>query len=100
MKFIPIPKDHIDSMWGHVEPIVRRAVGIEFNVIGLPGHIVLGVPLSLGVGRVFVDPFHGGRILTYDDCIDIVNRYNITFREDMIRPLSHKDVWQRMIRNL
>lgn len=28
MQFIPIPKDHIDSMWQHVEPIVRRAVGL------------------------------------------------------------------------
>lgn len=28
MRFIPIPKDHIDSMWEHVEPIIRRAVGL------------------------------------------------------------------------
>ena len=28
MNFMPIPKDHIDSMWEHVEPIIKRAVGL------------------------------------------------------------------------
>jgi hypothetical protein len=28
MKFIPIPKDHVESMWKHVEPILERAVGL------------------------------------------------------------------------
>jgi len=26
MKFIPIPKDHVASMWQYVEPILKRAV--------------------------------------------------------------------------
>ena len=80
--------------------IVRRAYGINLDVIGLPGHIIIGVPLSLGAGQIFVDPFDGGRILTYDDCREIVERYNITFRDEMTNPITHKDVWQRMIRNL
>lgn len=28
MQFIPIPKDHVESMWQHVEPILQRAVGL------------------------------------------------------------------------
>eukprot|EP00956_Cyclotella_meneghiniana_P004902 scaffold6050_cov70-Cyclotella_meneghiniana.AAC.6 len=79
--------------------IVRRAFGISLDVIGLPGHIIIGVPQSFGAGQIFVDPFDCGRILTYDDCREIVERYNITFRDEMANPIT-KDVWQRMIRNL
>ncbi|KAL7476641.1 hypothetical protein ACHAW6_002489 [Cyclotella cf. meneghiniana] len=80
--------------------VVRRAFDIELDIIGLPGHIVIGVPQRISAERIFVDPFNGGRILTYDACRQLVSRYNITFREDMVNPISQKEVWQRMIRNL
>lgn len=80
--------------------VVRKAFGIELDVIGLPGHIVVGVPEKFSSERIFVDPFNSGRILSYNDCREIVNRYNITFHERMIDPISQVDVWQRMIRNL
>eukprot|EP00804_Cyclotella_cryptica_P003956 CCRYP_013876-RA/>CCRYP_013876-RA protein AED:0.15 eAED:0.15 QI:0/-1/0/1/-1/1/1/0/416 len=80
--------------------IVRRAFDIELDIIGLPGHIVIGIPQRIGAERIFVDPFNGGRVLNYEACCQIVSRYNITFREDMINPISQKEVWQRMIRNL
>ena len=28
MKFIPIPKEHLDNMWPHVEPVLQAAVGL------------------------------------------------------------------------
>lgn len=28
MKFIPIPKEHLDNMWQHVEPVLRSAVSL------------------------------------------------------------------------
>ena len=80
--------------------IVREAFGIELDVIGLPGHIIVGVPAHLGGGQIFVDPFNFGRILNYDDCREIVERYNITFHDQMVEPISHVEVWQRIIRNL
>ena len=62
----------------------------------------MGVPFNGGDNnsRVFVDPFHEGRILSFADCQAIVARYNITFNDDMIRPISNEQVWQRMVRNL
>ena len=80
--------------------IVRKAFGIELDVIGLPGHIVVGVPQSISNERIFADPFHNGRLLTFEDCRDLVSRYNITFRDEFVNPMDHKAVWQRMIRNL
>lgn len=80
--------------------VVRRAFGIELDGIGLPGHIVVGVPQSISAGRIFVDPFYGGRVLAFEDCRNIVSRYNITFRDEFVNPMDHNVVWQRMIRNL
>ncbi len=28
MQFLPIPKDHVDSMWEHIEPIIKRSVSL------------------------------------------------------------------------
>mmetsp|Transcript_741 Transcript_741/g.1525 ORF Transcript_741/g.1525 Transcript_741/m.1525 type:complete len:473 (-) Transcript_741:269-1687(-) len=83
--------------------VVRRACGIELDIIGLPGHIVVGLPHEPGAPdsqRVFVDTFHHGRILSFEEAQNIVTRYNIMFREEMVRPISHQQVWQRMVRNL
>ena len=62
----------------------------------------MGVPSNGGDNNshVFVDPFHEGRILSFTDCQDIAAGYNITFNDDMIRPISNEQVWQRMVRNL
>lgn len=68
----------------------------------MAGHIVVGVPYD-GVpnsSRVFIDPFNGGRILSYADCAEMVTRYNISFHPDMVNPLSNVKVWQRMVGNL
>lgn len=83
--------------------VVRRVCNVDMNIVGLPGHIVVGVPFNDEddlESRLFVDPFHEGRILSYTDCQDIVSRYNITFNTDMVRPISNEEVWQRIIRNL
>jgi len=82
--------------------IVRRVCGVQMDIIGLPGHIVVGVPPNGGddTSRVFVDPFHEGRILNLADCQAIVERYNMTYTDDMVRPISNERVWERMVRNL
>ena len=82
--------------------VVRRVCDVTMDVIGLPGHIVVGVPFN-GIdnrARVFVDVFNGASVLTYTDCQNIVARYNMTFSDNMLRPISNADVWQRILRNL
>ena len=68
----------------------------------MSGHIVVGVPYD-GIpnsSRVFIDPFNGGRILSYADCSEIVARHNISFHPGMVIPSSNEKVWQRMVGNL
>ena len=42
--------------------VVRRIIGVELDIIGLPGHIVVGAPSdgTSNTNRIFVDPFHQG----------------------------------------
>lgn len=83
--------------------VVRRVCGVQLDLIGLPGHIVIGLPFEEGTPsdeREFVDAFYGGKILSYSDLRSIVARYDTTWHDDMANPISHQEVWQRMIRNL
>src|SRR5205823_9346815 len=45
---------------------VGRRAGLTVEGVGLPGHFVARV--STGEGDVLVDPFHGGAVLTAEDC--------------------------------
>ena len=83
--------------------LVRRVCGSCLDIIGLPGHIVIGLPFKARTPyfeRKFVDVFHGGRLLSYSDLRSIVSRYGITWCDEMAEPISHQQVWLRMLRNL
>lgn len=83
--------------------LVRRVCGACLDIIGLPGHIVIGLPFKARTPyfeRKFVDVFHGGRLLSYSDLRSIVSRYGIAWCDEMAEPISHQQVWLRMIRNI
>ena len=83
--------------------LVRRVCGAHLDLIGLPGHIVVGLPFREGTPlgeREFVDVFRGGRLLSHSDLRVIIAQYNIAWRDEMTNPIPHQEVWQRMIRNL
>jgi regulator of sirC expression with transglutaminase-like and TPR domain len=75
---------------------ILHRVGVYVDMIGLPGHVVLGIP----GGDAFVDVFNGGRTLSLDDCRDIVQSYGIEWRPDFTRPLEPKHVIIRMFNNI
>jgi len=83
--------------------LVRRVCGACLDIIGLPGHIVIGLPFKGSTPyfeRKFVDVFHGGRLLSYSDLRSIVSRYGIAWCDEMAEPISHQQVWLRMLRNI
>ena len=70
-------------------------------MIGLPGHFLLGSrPTRAGEERIFVDPFHGGAILSLQDCAQIVAHYGVAWSAELANPVPHSEVWGRMVRNL
>ena len=84
--------------------VVRRAVGVVLDPVGLPGHFVLATPSSddnnVDGERLFIDAFRGGEILSLDDVQAIVASYQIPWDDSFLEAVPYKDVWTRMVRNL
>ncbi len=90
--------------------IVRRVSGgVDMEAVGLPGHFMLSTKITSPSSindenqqqQVFIDVFHGGAILTKQQCqIMIVSRYNIPWDDAFIEPIQKTEVWCRMLRNL
>ena len=85
--------------------IVRRAVGITLNPMGLPGHFMLSVTaVNQRTGRneyLFVDAFDGGKIVTLEQVQRMITtNYQIPWSSRFLIPVSNTEVWHRMCRNI
>lgn len=80
---------------------VAHAAGFEARGIGLPGHFVCGVERD---GRdVIVDPFHGGHVISREDCRDLVARSTgrpDLFREEFLDGATADSMAARLLHNL
>ncbi len=79
---------------------VARRSGIPLYGVSFPGHFV--VALDSGSGKLVVDPFHGGRILTEEGCRELLAEVapQVRFTPSMISPASVKAITYRMLTNL
>jgi regulator of sirC expression with transglutaminase-like and TPR domain len=80
---------------------VARRAGLEVFGVGLPGHFLVRAEDS---GRtVLVDPFHGGAILSEEDCqkrLDRVFDRRVRLEPGMLAPCPRKGILARLLRNL
>ncbi|MEM1347554.1 MAG: transglutaminase-like domain-containing protein [Myxococcota bacterium] len=79
---------------------VAQRVGVELDAISFPYHFLIA---SREVEGVFLDPFHGGRVLTEEDCRAMLDRFTdgrIDFQPRFLEPVSVRDVLVRVTRNL
>jgi len=80
---------------------VARRAGLEVFGVGLPGHFLVRAEDS---GRmVLVDPFHGGAILSEEDCqkrLDRVFDGRVRLEPGMLAPCARKAILARLLRNL
>jgi regulator of sirC expression with transglutaminase-like and TPR domain len=80
---------------------VARRAGIEAEGVGLPGHFVVRVEPS--GRRLLIDPFHGGHIVTIEDCKDLVVRTTgraSLFRRDSLDAATPRAMLTRLLLNL
>ncbi|MBI3644403.1 MAG: transglutaminase family protein [Acidobacteriales bacterium] len=78
---------------------VARRLSRPVHGIGLPGHFV--VRYDDGVYAAYVDPFHGGRLLTEEDCRELARE--ITggdVPEAAWQPVTERYILVRMLNNL
>ena len=105
---------------------VCRRLGIHIDVIGLPGHVIVGFSPNTrsnntndddadddntvgadrgssneNVGtRQYIDVFHGGKLLETAECERIVASYQIPWRENFLDPISPPAALHRILNNL
>ncbi len=79
---------------------VGRRAGLEVLGIGLPGHFVVGFEHPDGLE--IRDPYHGGKVLTFADCAEIVrkNANGATLHPRMLEGVSTPAIAWRMLNNL
>jgi regulator of sirC expression with transglutaminase-like and TPR domain len=80
---------------------IGRRAGVEACGVGLPGHFLVRV--DQGEGRVLVDPFHSGTLLSDEDCqrrLDRVYGGRLQLRPEHLAPCSRRQILVRMLSNL
>jgi Transglutaminase-like superfamily len=73
---------------------VGRRAGIPVEGINLPGHFVVRH------GSVLFDPFHEGKILTPQDCAEILSLQQLTLQPSHLESASPRHILLRMLANL
>ena len=80
---------------------VGARLGIQFEAIGLPGHLVIrsGPPGF----ESYVDPFHQGKILSKHECIKLIDGLyggRVELRDESFHPYRRKQLLVRLLANL
>lgn len=79
---------------------VGRRVGVPLAGVGMPGHFLLRDQVD---PAVFVDPFHGGRLLSAPDCRTLFQRSmgrQAPWYDGYLEPVSRAAIIERMLANL
>jgi len=80
---------------------VARGAGLTAEGIGLPGHFIVRVEEQ--DRKLYIDPFHGGHVITVEDCKDLVVRTTgraSLFRRDSLDVASPRAMLSRLLMNL
>lgn len=80
---------------------VARRIGLRLFGVGMPGHfIVKYVDEEM---EIFVDPFHGGRIVDEDRCRQMIEQMysgQMPFHPSLLHSVTKKQILTRMLQNL
>jgi regulator of sirC expression with transglutaminase-like and TPR domain len=79
---------------------VGRRAGVLLEGVGFPGNFLLRLARH---PQVLIDPFDGGRLLTAEDCGEMLERMtrgSQEFDPRLLRPAGPRQILQRMLNNL
>jgi regulator of sirC expression with transglutaminase-like and TPR domain len=108
-------ENYYDPDNSYINRVIDRRVGIPISIacvylliakrlelpvygVGLPGHFILVHNDSSG--PIYIDPFHRGRLLAEQDCIEIVRQRGLKFQPAFLEPTPPRQILSRMIANL
>ena len=83
---------------------VARRAGVRVQGVNFPGHFLLRAPADgPQSGLLVIDPFHGGALLSADDCEELLRRHvgeEATFDAMLLQPATRHQIVVRMLVNL
>ncbi len=78
--------------------LLARRLRLPMVGIGLPGHFLCRFQSSRA--EIYIDPFHGGRVLVKADCVKLVMQLQHRFDDNFLAPVSARRILLRMCANL
>jgi regulator of sirC expression with transglutaminase-like and TPR domain len=84
---------------------VARRAGLQIDGVNFPGHFLVRCPEvgSRGSGGLIIDPFHGGALLSEQDCRLLLQRQvgsEVAFSRSLLAPTTRMQIIVRMLINL
>lgn len=84
---------------------VGRRAGLRIDGVSFPGHFLVRCPEVGGRGRagLIIDPFHGGALLSEDDCRALLEKHvgrDLAFSRSLLAPATRPQIIVRMLLNL
>jgi regulator of sirC expression with transglutaminase-like and TPR domain len=86
---------------------VARRAGVTLEGVNFPGHFLLRCPANPespgDEEALLLDPFHGGTVLTEEDCVRLLRTHtsaDATLDPDMLATARKRDILLRMLLNL
>ncbi len=73
---------------------VGHRAGVPVHGVNLPGHFIARC------GDTYFDPFHAGRVLSLDDCTDILSRQGLSLKDEHLESPGSREIIARMLANL
>lgn len=80
---------------------IARRLGRPVHGVGLPGHFIVAYEDSQS--RYWIDPFHGGRILSFADCLVLAKQtagVDLRANPAVLAPVNKRQILVRMLSNL
>jgi regulator of sirC expression with transglutaminase-like and TPR domain len=78
--------------------LLARRLRLPVACIGLPGHFLCRFQSSRA--ELYIDPFHGGRLLVKADCIKLVMTLQHRFDDSFLAPVTARRILQRICHTL
>jgi len=82
---------------------IAARLELAMDGVGLPGHFIVRYVGEGAVEEVFVDPYHEGRILSKQECEELVNKLSggrLPWHDDYLRGVDNRYILTRVLNNL
>jgi regulator of sirC expression with transglutaminase-like and TPR domain len=78
--------------------LIGKRLALPLAGVGLPGHFI--VQFQAPNQRLYLDPFHKGRVLTLPDCQKLLRQQGLEYDRRHLRPIAHRAILARILANL